>query len=372
MNKQILVPLDGTMVAHMALPHAVALARATSSRLILLYVTPPASDSRALGLSRAARATAMHGHHRDNGDHRDGLALQHRYLEATAEDIQDEGLPVQTEILEGDPATVISSRAENDPTIWTIVMATRGMGTDRSFNRSVTEKVLRTSVPILLVHPDEKMDSLRRFYRRTYQTILVPLDGSALAEQALAPASTLAGAMGASLLLLSVIPVPHVGDVGHAMHIVHTMDTVSAAEETGDLSYKGSEAGDGDRFGQGERRRSYLSKTAEALRSSGLAVRAEIAYGAAAEEVLRFAADARAGLIVMSTCCRSELRCLLGGSMVRKVTQEAKLPVLLVRTQMAACQEQRRQGRPGEHRNEEVAVMSSTKGVVAQQVPARL
>jgi nucleotide-binding universal stress UspA family protein len=276
------------------------------------------------------------------------------------------------EILEGDPARVIVSRAESDPTIWTIVMATRGVGTDRSFNRSVTEKVLRTSVPILLVHPDERMDSLRRFYRRAYQTILVPLDGTALAEQALAPASVLAGAMGASLLLLSVIPVPHVGEVGRAMHMVHTMDTLRAAEETGDPSYKGSEAGDGDRLGQGEQRGGYLSKTAEALRSSGLAVRAEVAYGAPAEEISRFAADARAGLIVMSICCRSDLRCLLGGSVVRKVTQDARLPVLLVRAQMAACQEQRRQGRQREQRNEELAVMSSTTGVVAPQVPARL
>jgi nucleotide-binding universal stress UspA family protein len=155
MKKQILVPLDGTMVAHMALPHAMALARATSSRLTLLHVTPPHADSHALSSLRAAQATAMHGYLRHNGDHRDGLFLLHRYLEATAEGMRDEGLPVETEVLEGDPASVISSRAENDPMIWTIIMATCGMTTNRFFNRSVTEKVLRTSVPILLVHPEE-------------------------------------------------------------------------------------------------------------------------------------------------------------------------------------------------------------------------
>ncbi|MBF6614299.1 MAG: universal stress protein, partial [Chloroflexi bacterium] len=195
------------------------------------------------------------------------------------------------------------------------------------------------------------------------------LDGSALAEQALAQAQMLAGAMGASLLLLSVMSDPHVGDVEHAVHIAYAMDTVSAAENPGDPSKKGSEACDGYCLGQGERERDYLSKTAEALRSSGLAVRAEAAHAASAEEILRFAADARADLIVMSTCCRSDLRCLLGGSVVQKVTQDARLPVLLVRAQMAACQEQREQRR---QRNEELAVMSSAKGVVAQQVPARL
>ena len=70
--EQILVPLDGTMVGHMALPHAVALARATSSRLILLHVTSPqAAGSHACGLSRAEGATAMH---RNHIDHRDQLS----------------------------------------------------------------------------------------------------------------------------------------------------------------------------------------------------------------------------------------------------------------------------------------------------------
>lgn len=37
MKKQILVPLGGTMVAHMAVPHAVALARAILPLLSLQY-----------------------------------------------------------------------------------------------------------------------------------------------------------------------------------------------------------------------------------------------------------------------------------------------------------------------------------------------
>ena len=42
--KQIVVPLDGTMLAHMALPHSAALARATSGRLALLHVMPLLAD----------------------------------------------------------------------------------------------------------------------------------------------------------------------------------------------------------------------------------------------------------------------------------------------------------------------------------------
>ena len=346
MNKHILVPLDGTIVAHMALPHAAALARATSSRLILLHVAPSrAANWHACGLSRATGATATYRNQRD------GFSLQHRYLEATAEDMQDERLLVQTEILEGDPASVITSMAEDNPSIWTIVMATRSMGNNRFVNHSVSEKVLRPSVPILLVHPDEKMDSLRPFYLPAYQTILVPLDGSEFAEQALAPAQMLAHATGASLLLLSVVPDPYLGRV------------VRTADEAGGPYDKASEAHEGGRADQAERTRGYLSKIADDLRSGGLAVRAEVAYGTPAEEVLRSADDAGAGLIVMSTCCRNDLECLLGGRVVHKVTLAARLPVLLVRAQMAPCQERR---------NEELSARSSAKEVVAQQMPTRV
>ena len=41
MEKQILVSLDGKMLAHMTPPHAASIAHATSSRLIPLHVIPP-------------------------------------------------------------------------------------------------------------------------------------------------------------------------------------------------------------------------------------------------------------------------------------------------------------------------------------------
>jgi nucleotide-binding universal stress UspA family protein len=160
-----------------------------------------------------------------------------------------------------------------------------------------------------------------------------------------------------------------VSDMKDPVHTAHATDTVRAAEATGDPSNKGFEADDGARAEQGDRGRGYLSKTAEALRSTGLTVRTEAAHGPPAEEILRFAASARAGLIVMSTCGRSDPWCPLGGSVVQKVTQDAKLPVLLVQAQMACRQEQRK---PREQRSAELAVVSGTKGVVAQQVPARL
>ena len=75
--------------------------------------------------------------------------------------------------------------------------------------------------------------------------------------------------------------------------------------------------------------------------SRGFSVKTEVTYGTPAEEILRSAAGANADLIVMSTCSRNDLQCLLGGSVVHKVTREARLPVLLVQAKVRGREEQR-------------------------------
>ena len=45
-----------------------------------------------------------------------------RYLEAASEDLRDMGLQAHAEILEGNAASVINYRAENDPSVELVVM----------------------------------------------------------------------------------------------------------------------------------------------------------------------------------------------------------------------------------------------------------
>ena len=85
----------------------------------------------------------------------------------------------------------------------------------------VAEKVLEASpVPLTLFRPemvseDQAEVDASAFGRRslptipTYRTILVPLDVSVLAEEALSQAIVLASATGATLLLVSVMPLPY-------------------------------------------------------------------------------------------------------------------------------------------------------------------
>lgn len=317
--RQILVPLDGTMRAHMALPHAAALARPTASRLVLLHVSPPIDPSLASGASRAAAALQPHGQR---------LSLLHNYLEAAAEDLRDEGFSVHTEMLVGEPASAILSRAENDPGVDMVVMTTRGShgshgssDLERLLTSSVADKVLQASpVPMLLVHSDEGMNSLKHFYKRAYHTILVPLDGSRFAEQALEQAQLLAGARGASLLLLSVAPDHYPGQGGSEPLDRQWIDGPEAASV--------------------DWRRSYLSERAESLAASGVLVRIQVAYGDPTEEIIWHAGQANADLIVMSTRGRSSMLRPWPGSVARKVAQQAMLPVLVVRSQLTRPHEQ--------------------------------
>jgi nucleotide-binding universal stress UspA family protein len=68
MLRQIIVPLDGSTLAEHALPHASAMARATSNSLVLLQVVPPgraaemSSKSAALTQCTCGHCTAWCSH----------------------------------------------------------------------------------------------------------------------------------------------------------------------------------------------------------------------------------------------------------------------------------------------------------------------
>lgn len=336
MEKQILVPLDGTMLAHIALPHAATLARATSSRLILLHVIPPLPAN--LLDWEVTRAAAFH--HQQQGR----LSLMQHYLEATAEDLRDEGLLVHAEMIEGEPASTIVTRAEKDLLVEAIVMTTHGRrGVDSLFVGSITEKVQHASpVHLLLVHPDERMGSLRGFYRRAYRTILVPLNGSVYAEHALEPAQTLAAASatgaattGAQLLLLAVVPSPDAGQAAgvasEPMNILWAEDIDPADAHTG--------AGGAGGAGEAEQMRHYLCETAKPLIADGFSVAIQVSHGNPAEEIPRYAGQANADLIVMPTDGSPHgpshagrgFGHLLGDSVATRVMRGTRLPVLLAR-----------------------------------------
>jgi nucleotide-binding universal stress UspA family protein len=146
-----------------------------------------------------------------------------------------------------------------------------------------------------------------------YTKILVPLDGSALAEQALADAQSLATATGAGLLLLTVLPardeITVIAEAGPIReHEWQHQDVVDAAS-------------------------TYLTGAAQQLEEARVPVQTMIGYGHPAEAILQLAATERADVIALATHGRTGLQRLWLGSIALKVVQRAETPVLVIRPQ---------------------------------------
>ncbi len=307
MQRQILVPLDGSKLAEKSLPHAVTLARSTGSGLTLLRVVPTPSATNPLAWAVPVHSTTW-------AYHNEMLNLAHEYLAGIAKGLESEGLAVQWKLVRGDPAERIIQHAQENAGVVMIVMATHGRsGVSRWLLGSVAEKVLQTSpAPLVLIRPSEEAQTEASAPEITsYSTILVPLDGSALAERALGQAQVLAKAAGAKLLLVSVVS--GFEDPG----MIRRAESVRALE----VLYEQEK----------QRLAGYLSSTAQQIEEEGISVQTLLLEGDAAVELLRASRESGADLIVMSTHGRGGLERLWLGSVAIRVAHAAELPVLLVR-----------------------------------------
>jgi nucleotide-binding universal stress UspA family protein len=196
MFRKILVPLDGSALSERAIPLAATLARdsAASIRLLQAVIAPVYAP---LPVYMRGNQTVY--------EHRAAAAAAN-YLRGIRQQLHDCGVKdvtISTPI--ADVATAIAAAAHDDCDL--IVMSTHGRtGLTRTILGSVADAVVRGShLPVLLVTDHQQipqtLDQAISFHR-----ILVPLDGSALAAQALPVAASLAHVVGADLLLLYVMP----------------------------------------------------------------------------------------------------------------------------------------------------------------------
>ena len=121
-----------------------------------------------------------------------------------------------------------------------------------------------------------------------YQRILVPLDGSQIAEAVLPQVQMLAECAGAEIVLLSVMVHP-----GYDYFIPEpALANAAYQNQLNDL-------------------KAYLERTAARLGELGLRVQTEVCEGHVAEAILDYADSKHADLIAMSTHGRSGLGRLL-------------------------------------------------------------
>lgn len=310
MFKRILVPIDGSELAAQALPVALALARPAAG------VKAPAASIHLLRSTRgmwlhALPPEVVYGVPYGRYDWLpDGPILEE--VRQAARDSLDElvasanapDINWRQHISDADPAIAIVDYA-HEKEIDLIVMSSHGhSGLERWALGSVTERVLRHAP--CPVHVVRDVEPVRR--------ILLPLDGSPLAEAVLAPTFAVARQMGAAVTLM------HVEDSDQP-----------PGWQMRDLDMVEAGLSDTLRAAVGERATHYLENVRNRYEASGVPIDAVVLDGRPANAILDYAASAGIDLIAMATHGRTGLRRWIYGSVTEKVLRASTCSLLLVR-----------------------------------------
>jgi nucleotide-binding universal stress UspA family protein len=293
--ERILVPLDGSKLSEAVLPAVTQMALAFKASVTLLHVEDP-------------------------GDAWGGV-LDPRYLGRVARSLERKGLQVQVARVTGNAAQEVLGHArEHGASL--IAMATHGRsGVNRWVYGSVTEKVVHAAdTPLLLVRPEEKEGKVQA-PRQPFQSVVVPLDGSKLAEEALPHAEFLASRLGLPITLLRVVPFTAMLYSGFDGYVPDPQ-----LEEV----LEGSA-------------REYLEEARARLAQQGFQVTTQMVRGHPPSQIIDIAQGIPGSLIVMSTHGRTGMRRWILGSVADRVLRAAHRPVLLVRPEsarIAALEEQ--------------------------------
>ena len=297
MYTKMLIPLDGSEVSQQVLPYARSLARKLELPVELLEVVD------VVGLSAAVAAC-------DKGNVESLIAETTRgsaaFLERISKTFSE--VSVHCAVEKGRAGEVIIEKGAADSGTL-IAMATHGRsGIDRWLLGSVVEKVVReTTNPLLLVRA-----SRGGAYEgeATLKSLIVPLDGSPLAEKALPHATLLANAMGLEMILFGAYSLtPAITASDEYIPDLNKLEAVFKGEAVGYLENKAAE----------------LKKVGPARVSS------LVSEGEAAEKIIDLAKQNPNSLVVICSHGRSGVKRWVLGSVTEKVMRHSSGPVLIIR-----------------------------------------
>ena len=275
MYQKILVPLDGSTLAEVALPYAEEMAGRLGSEVILLSVTG-SSDARDYHKSQIYVEKIIN----------DTKRRAEKYLEGQ----EHREIKIDPVTLVGHPAEEIVNYADKEH-IGLIIMATHGIsGLKRWALGSVAGKVVRAAKqPVALIRAK---DVRTRHERGMLDKLLVSLDGSSESEAVIPHIEELALRLTVEVTLFQTVPQP---------------DRVYADAE------------------------GYLEKVTASLKEKGIKVDSQVRIGDAADEIIKMSDEIDADMVAMATHGRSGAGRWALGSVAEKVIQGGDTPVLLVR-----------------------------------------
>ena len=296
MFSKILVPLDGSNVSERVLPYARIFARTLKIPIELLEV---------VDISAATAHVVT-----DKARYLDNLIAEGEW--ASREHLKDiaaslPGIKVSCTVERGNPADEIIERAATDKQTL-IAMATHGRsGINRWMLGSVAEKVLRGSNnPLFLVRANEEDVGGSE---PMIQSMVVPLDGSKLAESVLPAVNEMAKALSLEVVLCRAYELAGSAYYGKEDRLPNYDEML--AEFKADVE-------------------SYLAEKAKALKAGKLSnVSCVAVNGSGAEEIIHYARKHPHALVAMCTHGRSGVSRWVLGSVTEKVVRHSGDPVLV-------------------------------------------
>jgi nucleotide-binding universal stress UspA family protein len=288
-------------MAERVLPYVHALAGATGAGVELLRVFNP------VPLAAVDVGAGRYVDQIDAGLREESLD----YLNSVRASLADLTTPVSCEAFLGHAASRIV--AEADKTAGTLIaMSTHGRsGVSRWLLGSVTDKVLHaTASPMLVVRPHDGGNGSTEAH---FKTVIIPLDGSPLAEQVLPYLTPLAKSLGLMVTLVRVIP-PEGLHFGYRDYPEGYSEDFVIKEETEKYAAD------------------YLNRISSRLREDGLTSIEEcILRGNPAEAIVDLAQATPDSLVAMTTHGRSGVGRWVLGSVTDRVVRHSGGPVLVVR-----------------------------------------
>ncbi|MBR9988518.1 MAG: universal stress protein [Gemmatimonadetes bacterium] len=306
MPRLLMVPLDGSTFAEQALPLALAIARRTRARLHLVRVRAslPLVPDDARSEAYLKRMV--------------GLIEPELPGRVTHAVLTDEYGPLEYPPPAPDTAAGALCRYAEDNDAAVIVIATHGRGgLKRAWLGSVADALVRIATrPVLLIRPEDGAFGAAASADRGLGHIVIPLDGSEVAEEVIPHARVLGEAFAARYTLVRVVS-PLTWDVSTGEFAGR------AAEPLPPLSRAAAEQ--------------YLEQVAKRMRADGLVVNTHVIMSPSpASAIIDYATAHAADLVAMVTSGHGRVKRLLLGSVADKIVRGGTTAVLVCNAQRLA------------------------------------
>ena len=302
MYERILVPLDGSKLAEAVLPSVAPLARGLGARVVLLGVDgaggPEVRGGEPDGPGPASIRTMERG-----------AVPLNTYLKGVKDHLAANEVEAEWSVVAGKVSKEILDQAKEQGSDL-IAMSTRGRsGLGRGIWGSVTDSVVRSSeVPVMVVGP--KGASTYQSREMEIKSVVVPLDGSPLAEAVLPHVVELASRLFLEVALVRVVRLPTMAYAGFEPLPMELADIERQMQEEAEQ---------------------YLGRIARRLEGKGIGTRATVLKGPVGAQIVDYAQSTEGTMVAISTHGRSGLRRMALGSVADMVIRSLEIPVLVVR-----------------------------------------